>query len=118
MAVAFAPVESGFERINPTVIEAAKSLGSSPGRVLRQVYVPLLRPGILTALIIVFVDVMKEMPATLIMRPFGWDTLAVRIYQMTAEGQWERAALPSVTLILLGLIPVILLIRSGRPAQI
>ena len=117
MAVAFAPVEAGFERINPSVIEAALSLGSSPGRLLRQIYAPLLRPGIITALIIVFVDVMKEMPATLIMRPFGWDTLAVRIYQMTAEGQWERASLPSVTLILLGLIPVILLIRSARPGR-
>lgn len=116
MAVAFAPVEAGFERINPSIIEAAKSLGSSPGRLLRQIYMPLLRPGIITALIIVFVDVMKEMPATLIMRPFGWDTLSVRIYQMTAEGQWERAALPSITLILLGLIPVILLIRNSRPA--
>lgn len=116
MAVAFAPVEAGFERINPKVIEAAKSLGASPGRLLQQIYVPLLKPGLVTALIIVFVDVMKEMPATLIMRPFGWDTLAVRIYQMTAEGQWERAALPSVTLILLGLIPVILLIRNSRPA--
>ena len=118
MAVAFAPVEAGFERINPNVIEAAKSLGSSPGRLFRQIYAPLLRPGIITALIIVFVDVMKEMPATLIMRPFGWDTLAVRIYQMTAEGQWERASLPSVTLILLGLIPVILLIRSARPSRL
>jgi len=96
------------------VIEAAKSLGAKPARVLRQIYIPLLKPGLLTALIIVFVDVMKEMPATLIMRPFGWDTLAVRVYQMTAEGQWERAALPSVTLILLGLIPVFLLIRSSR----
>jgi len=114
MAVAFAPVEAGFERINPNVIEAAKSLGAKPARVLRQIYIPLLKPGLLTALIIVFVDVMKEMPATLIMRPFGWDTLAVRVYQMTAEGQWERAALPSVTLILLGLIPVFLLIRSSR----
>ncbi|MDG2090111.1 MAG: iron ABC transporter permease [Gammaproteobacteria bacterium] len=117
MAVAFAPVEAGFERINPKVIEAAKSLGASPARLLHQIYIPLLKPGLLTALIIVFVDVMKEMPATLIMRPFGWDTLAVRIYQMTAEGQWERAALPSVTLILLGLIPVFLLVRSSRPSK-
>jgi len=60
------------------------------------------------------VDVMKEMPATLIMRPFGWDTLAVRIYTMTTEGQWERAALPAVTLIIIGLVPVYMLIRSAR----
>ena len=117
MAVAFAPIEAGFERINPKIIEAAKSLGATPIRLLHQIYIPLLKPGLLTALIVVFVEVMKEMPATLIMRPFGWDTLAVRIYQMTAEGQWERAALPAVTLIFLGLIPVFLLVRSSRPSK-
>src|SRR5690606_5164169 len=113
MAVAFAPVEAGFERISPNVVEAAKCLGCSPGRVLGRIYIPLLKPGLLTAAIIVFVDVMKEMPATLIMRPFGWDTLAVRIYEMTAEGQWERAALPALTLLLVGLLPVLLLVRQS-----
>ena len=71
----------------------------------------------MTALLIVFVDVMKEMPATLLLRPFGWDTLAVRIYEMTSEGEWERAALPALTLILVGLAPVIQAVRqsaSGR----
>lgn len=114
LAVAHAPVDAGLERIRPSVIEAARSLGARPGRLLRQLYIPMLRPGLMTALIIVFVDVMKEMPATLIMRPFGWDTLAVRIYNMTAEGQWERAALPALTLLLAGLIPVILLVKSSR----
>jgi len=114
MAVAFAPLESAMERIKPVLSEAARSLGASPARLLREIYLPLLRPGVFTALIIVFVDVMKEMPATLIMRPFGWDTLAVRIYQMTAEGQWERAALPALTLLLAGLLPVILLVRRSR----
>ncbi|HWK53662.1 MAG TPA: ABC transporter permease subunit, partial [Hyphomicrobiales bacterium] len=117
MAVAFAPLDAAFERIKPSLCDAARSLGASPGRVLRRLYLPLLRPGFLTALIIVFVDVMKEMPATLIMRPFGWDTLAVRIYQMTSEGQWERAALPALTLILVGLIPVLLLVRQSARRQ-
>lgn len=114
LAVAHAPVEAGLARVRPSVVEAARSLGAGPARVLRQVYVPLLWPGLVTALVIVFVDVMKEMPATLILRPFGWDTLAVRIYQMTAEGQWERAALPALTLLLAGLIPVILLVKNSR----
>ena len=114
MAVAFAPLEAGLERIRPGIIESARSLGASPGRLLGRIYIPMLSPALFTALIIVFVDVMKEMPATLVMRPFGWDTLAVRIYEMTVEGQWERAALPGVTLILVGLVPVILLIRSSR----
>lgn len=74
----------------------------------------MLRPGVLTALVLVFVDVMKEMPATLLLRPFGWDTLAVRIFEMTAEGQWQLAALPALTLVLAGLIPVMLSIRASR----
>lgn len=114
LAVAYAPVDSGLEQVKPSVIDAARCLGAGPGRLLRQIYIPLLRPGLVTAFTIVFVDVMKEMPATLIMRPPGWDTLAVRIYTMTAEGQWERAALPAVTLIIIGLVPVWLLIRSAR----
>ena len=114
LAVAYAPVDAGLEQVKPSVIEAARALGAKPGRVLAQIIIPLLKPGLLTAFTIVLVDVMKEMPATLIMRPFGWDTLAVRIYTMTAEGQWERAALPAVTLIIVGLVPVYLLIRSAR----
>ncbi len=117
LAVAYAPIESGLEQLKPSVIDAARSLGARPGRLLRQIYIPLLRPGLITAFTIVFVDVMKEMPATLIMRPFGWDTLAVRIYSMTAEGQWERAALPAVTLIAIGLIPVYLLIHNARGSR-
>ena len=114
LAVAHAPVEAGLLGIRPSVIEAARSLGASPSRVLREVYVPMLKPGLFTALLIVFVDVMKEMPATLMVRPFGWDTLAVRVFQMTNEGQWERAALPALTLLLVGLVPVILLVKNSR----
>ncbi|MDG2176548.1 MAG: iron ABC transporter permease [Gammaproteobacteria bacterium] len=114
LAVAYAPVDAGLEQVKPSVIDAARALGAKPGRVLRQIIIPLLKPGLLTGFTIVLVDVMKEMPATLIMRPFGWDTLAVRIYTMTAEGQWETAALPAVTLIIVGLLPVYLLIRSAR----
>jgi iron(III) transport system permease protein len=113
LAVAHAPVEAGLESIRPSLLEAARSLGATPLRLLRSLHLPMLKPGLLTALILVFVDVMKEMPATLIMRPFGWDTLAVRIYSMTAEGQWERAALPALTLLLVGLIPVLLLVNSS-----
>jgi iron(III) transport system permease protein len=115
LAVAHAPIDSGLQGIKGSIIEAARGLGASPSRILRDVYVPLLRPGLVTASLLVFVDVMKEMPATLILRPLNWDTLAVRIYQMTTEGQWERAALPALILLLAGLIPVILLVKqSGR----
>lgn len=115
LAVAHAPIDSGLQGIKGSVVEAARGLGASPSRIMRAVYVPLLRPGLITAALLVFVDVMKEMPATLILRPLNWDTLAVRIYQMTTEGQWERAALPALILLLAGLIPVILLVKqSGR----
>ncbi|MFZ9061075.1 MAG: ABC transporter permease, partial [Steroidobacteraceae bacterium] len=114
LAAAFAPIDASLERMKPSMIEAARSLGTPPARILRQLYLPALWPGFLTAAIIVFVDVMKEMPATLILRPLnGWDTLAVRGYQMTAEGQWERAALPALTLLLMGLLPVYVLLRKS-----
>jgi iron(III) transport system permease protein len=99
------------------MLEAARSLGCKPGALLTRITMPMLRTGLLTALVIVFVDVMKEMPATLILRPFGWDTLAVRIYEMTTEGQWQMAAPPAITLILVGLIPVVLLVRHSRQVQ-
>jgi iron(III) transport system permease protein len=67
----------------------------------------------LTAGLLVLVDVMKEMPATLLLRPFGWDTFAVRIYELTSEGEWERAALPAIALVVVGLLPVILLVRRS-----
>lgn len=111
MAVAYGPIDSGLARIHPGLPEAARNLGAAPGEVIRRIYLPLLRPGLLTAALLVLVDVMKEMPATLLLRPFGWDTLAVRIFELTSEGLWERAALPAVTLVLAGLIPVIILVR-------
>jgi iron(III) transport system permease protein len=119
LAVAFGPIDSSLERIRSSLPEAARSLGAKPVMVLRRVYLPLLSPGILSAMLLVTVDVMKEMPATLLLRPFGWDTLAVRIYEMTSEGEWERAALPAITLVLAGLLPVILLvIRSSKSTTV
>lgn len=114
LAVAHGPVDSGLQRIRPGLLDASRSLGCAAGCALWRVYLPLLRPGLLTAALMVLVDVMKEMPITLLLRPYGWDTLAVRIYEMTSEGEWERAALPALTLILLGLLPVILIVRQTR----
>ena len=113
LAVAYGPVDSGLERIRPSIRDAARSLGAGPWQTVRRVYMPMLRPGLLTAGLLVLVDVMKEMPATLLLRPFGWDTLAVRIYELTSEGEWERAALPAMALMLVGLLPVILLVRKS-----
>jgi iron(III) transport system permease protein len=113
MAVAHGPIDSGFERIRPSLWQAARSLGASNWEILWRVSLPLLRTGLMSAGLLVFVEVMKEMPATLLLRPFGWDTLAIRVFEMTSEGQWERAALPAVTLILTGLVPVLLLVRRS-----
>lgn len=114
LAVGASPVESAMQRITPSQDEAARSLGVSGLTLVRRVHLPQLRGGLLSAMLLVFVDVMKEMPITLMTRPFGWDTLAVRIFEMTSEGEWERAALPAVALVLVGLLPVILLIRHSE----
>lgn len=113
MAVAHGPIDSTFERIKPSLWQAARSLGASNWEILWRVSIPILRTGLLSAGLLVFVEVMKEMPATLLLRPFGWDTLATRIFEMTSEGEWERAALPAVTLVLAGLIPVVMLVRRS-----
>ena len=114
LALAFNPIDSALEQVRPSVREAAQSLGLTGVALVWRIYVPILRPGLLTAALLVLVDVMKEMPATLLLRPFGWDTLAVRIYGLSSEGLWERAALPSVALVAAGLIPVFLLAVRGR----
>ena len=114
LAVGFNPIESGLNRITATIDEAAITLGAAGTALLRRVHVPLLRTSLVSAAILVFVDVMKEMPITLIARPFGWDTLAVRVFEMTSEGEWERAALPALAIVLVGLIPAAMLTRRGE----
>jgi iron(III) transport system permease protein len=115
MAVAYGAVDSSFEQIRPVLSDAARILGARHMEVIRRVYLPMLRPGLLTAVLLVAVDVMKEMPATLLLRPFGWDTLSVRIFELTSEGLWERAALPAIALVALGLVPVLLLVSRSAP---
>jgi iron(III) transport system permease protein len=113
LTVGFNPVESGLQRVTRSIDEAAASLGVVGTELIRKVHVPLLRTSLATAATLVFVDVMKEMPITLITRPPGWDTLAVRVWEMTSEGEWERAALPAVAIVLVGLLPAALLTRGG-----
>jgi iron(III) transport system permease protein len=111
LAVSYNPIDGNMQRITRSVDDAARSLGVSGIAMLARVHVPILRGGLITGMLLVFVDVMKEMPITLMTRPFGWDTLAIRIFEMTSEGQWERAALPSVALVVAGLVPIALLTR-------
>lgn len=112
LAVSYSPIDSAMQRITNSIDEAAMGLGLSGWSALRRIHLPMLRSGIFTAATLVFVDVMKEMPITLMTRPFGWDTLAVRIFEMTSEGEWEQAALPAVALVLAGLLPLIFFMRQ------
>jgi iron(III) transport system permease protein len=114
LAVGHNPIDSAMQRITFNIDEAAMGLGLNGWSMLKRVHLPILKGGIFTAVTLVFVDVMKEMPITLMTRPFGWDTLAVRIFEMTSEGEWEQAALPAVALVLAGLIPIALLTRQAE----
>ena len=114
LAVGFGPVEAGMARIGRSLDDAARVLGAGSRRRLLQVHLPLLAPSLFSAAALVLVDVMKEMPITLMTRPFGWDTLAVRIFELTSEGQWEAAALPSLALVATGLLPLVLLNRQAQ----
>jgi iron(III) transport system permease protein len=116
MAVGFHPIESSVHRIKPSITDTARIMGLKGFSIFRRVYVPLVKSGILTGLILVIVDVMKEMPITLMTRPFGFDTLAVKIFEFTSEGEWERAAIPALTLVLTGLLPVVFLTRMSSDA--
>ena len=112
LAAGFGAIDSGMQGVSPSLDEAASITGVKGFRLIRLIHLPLLKKSLLTALIMVMVDVVKEMPITLMTRPFGWDTLAVKIYELTSEGEWERAAVPGLLLVMASIFPVILLIRQ------
>ncbi|MEM1255588.1 MAG: iron ABC transporter permease [Cyanobacteria bacterium P01_H01_bin.21] len=109
LAVALNTVESGLGKIRPTIDDAARSLGCSPTKTLLKIHTPLMTSSLLTAIMLVFVDVMKELPATLVMRPFNFDTLAVRVYQYASDERLVEASAPALMILFVGLLPVILL---------
>jgi iron(III) transport system permease protein len=111
LAVSLQTVEASLTKIPRNLDEAARSLNAGPGRTLRRVHLPLMRRGLLAALALVLVDVMKEMPATLLLRPFGLNTLAVGVWQYTAESLWQEAAVPALAIVAAGLLPVALATR-------
>jgi len=115
LAAALGASEGGLSTVQSNIDAAARSLGQTPMGMLRRVHLPILTPSLLTALLIVFVDVMKELPATLIMRPFNYDTLAVQAYRLASDERLEGAAVPSLVIVAVGLLPVILICRQvGR----
>jgi ABC-type Fe3+ transport system, permease component len=112
LAVANGNVVSGLSRIRPSLDHSGRLLGLSQGAVLSQIHVPLMRSSVLTAILVCFVDILKELPATLILRPFDFNTLAVRAYELAGQERLIDAAPASLCIVLVGLLPVILLNRS------
>ena len=112
LGIALQTVEAGLARITPSMEDAARSLGSGPGETLRRVHLPLLRGSLLTAALLVFVDVMKELPATLVMRPFNFDTLATQTYTLAVDERLAEASSVALAIVAVGLLPIILLARQ------
>lgn len=112
LAVAIGSVQSGLEKIKPSLDQAGRSMGHMPLAILSKIHVPLMRSSILTAVLIVFVDVLKELPATLILRPFNFNTMAVRAYELASDERLVDAAPASIMIVLVGLIPVLMLHAS------
>jgi iron(III) transport system permease protein len=112
LAVSLQTIEAGLARIRPSMDEAGRAMGYRPGQVLRRIHIPMLRGSLLTAVLLVFVDVLKELPATLILRPFNFNTLAVRAYELASDERLADTAPAALTIVLAGLVPVILLSRS------
>ncbi|MCF8481912.1 MAG: iron ABC transporter permease [Rhodospirillum sp.] len=112
LALSYGTVEAGLGRVRPTVDMAARTLGCGPGKVLLRVHLPIIKGSLLTAILLVFVDCMKELPATLLLRPFNFDTLATHVFQFASSEQIEQAALGALAIVAAGLLPVILLSRS------
>jgi iron(III) transport system permease protein len=120
LAISYNTIESSLGKVSPHMDDAARSLGRGPGGTLLHVHAPIIRGGALTAALLVFVDVMKELPATLILRPFNFDTLAVRVYQLASDERLAEASTAALTIVAVGILPVVLLslaIARSRPGM-
>jgi iron(III) transport system permease protein len=120
-AVSLNAVDSALLKVTPNMDGAARTLGLGPSGVLWRIHVPIIRAGLLTAALLVFVDVLKELPATLIMRPFNFNTLAVRAYELASDEQLAESASAALAIVAVGIIPVILMSRAithARPGAV
>jgi len=118
LAVALQSVEAGLAKVTPSMDDAARSLGANARGILMRVHVPLLMPSLMIAALMVFVDVMKELPVTFMMRPFNFDTLAVHAYNLASDERLSELAVPALTIVAVGVVPLILLSRSLVRARI
>jgi iron(III) transport system permease protein len=117
LAPAYQAVDASFSKVSPSMTLSAMSLGASPLRVLRRVHLPLVRPGVAVALVLVTIDAIKELPIVLLLRPFGFTTVSVWVYQLANENFWEKAALPALVIVSAAVVPVFFLFRQVRAAD-
>ena len=117
LAIGIGSLESGLARIPPSVEQASRLLGESPGGTLRRVHLPLLRPAMGAAALLIFVDTMKELPATLLLRPMNFETLATWLYAEAARGTYEEGAIAALAIVVAGLLPIILLAKAQFSRQ-
>lgn len=117
-APAYQAVDASFQRITPHVTQSALTLGAGPSRVLARIHLPLVRPGVSAAVTLVLVDAIKELPLVLMLRPFGFSTLSVWVYQLASENFWKQAALPALVIVAVAAIPVAMLLRTSRAAEL
>jgi iron(III) transport system permease protein len=120
LPVAMNTLDAGLGKIKPTMDDAGRSMGYTAWQLLRRIHIPMLRGSLLTAALLVFVDVLKELPATLILRPFNFNTLAIRTYELANQERLAEAACSALMIVLAGIIPVIILslsISGSRPGH-
>ncbi|MAF74488.1 iron ABC transporter permease [Idiomarina sp. MD25a] len=118
LSISLQTISSGLEQITPQMDDSARTLGASSRRIMTRIHLPLLKSSILAALILVLVDVMKELPATLVLRPFNFNTLAVKAFEMASDERLADAGPPALMIVLVGLIPVLMLSRALRTQTI
>jgi iron(III) transport system permease protein len=114
LAVATGTMEAGFHKISPHLEMAARTLGRSRLSALTAIELPLLRPAVATAVLLVFVDAMKELPMTLLLRPFDFETLSTKVYSFAARGSFEQGAVAALAIVVAGFLPVLWLARTSR----
>jgi iron(III) transport system permease protein len=114
LAPAYQAVDASLAKVSPSMTLSALSLGAGPVRVLTRVHLPLARSGVLVAAVMVMIDAVKELPVVLLLRPFGFTTISVWVYQLASENFWEKAALPALLIVAAAIVPVFLLFRQVR----
>jgi iron(III) transport system permease protein len=114
MALAYGSVDASLEKITPTTVDAAHTLGANPSRVMRQMYFPMAGAGAAAGAVLVAIDVLKELPIVLLIRPFGFTTASVWVWELASESRWAAAAIPALLIVVTAMIPIAFYLRGER----